>query len=227
MNLTPRWWHRWLQRHRWPHWLAPPGWHHVDHPYRITAEILGAFAGFAVFVVGLTYAFSGFGNGLAINGDDQIQYLQFGSVSGDVKVFARPIGVGPGHPLDPPAKPLQVGWWGVPPGETQGTTLFTWRASHQSFPAGTMNNLEDVERGAQVTVNSIAYTVSEVSVEDTEVLTDQAQDTLSGFSEPRLVMVAFEGWADDCRCYGRVVVVTAIPVNPPTPTPEPPNPAAG
>jgi hypothetical protein len=197
-------------------------WHRLPHRLQVAIEVTLTAVTMVAFGVFLTWAWSGFGR--TSEGSDVT--LTFASRYGTVNATAAPVGGGAFDPIDPPRQPLKVGWWGVPPGSAQGTTLLTWRASELRYPTGAEDNLGLVDVGSTIIVNGLPYKVDTVSTLDVDILALSSTDLLSANGPSQVVIVAYEGWTYQGKgytdgLYTKAVVVVATPQFTPTPPPIP------
>jgi LPXTG-site transpeptidase (sortase) family protein len=132
----------------------------------------------------------------------------------DVRADVTPIATQDGA-LNPPADPLDVGWWsgGSRPGEGTGAAVITGHTVHTG--GGAFDDLEELATGDRVLVLSggttVAYDVATVEVLSRAELARESATIFARSGPGRLVLITCEDW--DGTAYRSNVVVTARPVS--------------
>lgn len=133
----------------------------------------------------------------------------------DVVAPVVPIGMLPGRVLQPPADPLEVGWWDVSAraGARRGQTVITGHTVHTG--GGALDRVPSLEKGARVLVVSrkgtVRYRVTAVRVLSRAALAEQAQALFGqDRGRGRLVLVTCTDW--NGSTFDSNVVVLARPV---------------
>ena len=133
-----------------------------------------------------------------------------------------PIEVSPDAVLDPPADPVQVGWWrrSAEPGARDGQTVIAGHTVHTG--GGSLDAIRSLRPGRTVDLRTeegtMRYRVRSVRVHDRHDLAARAVDLFGqGAGGGRLVIVSCTDW--NGSSYDNNVVVIAAPLGEPRPAP--------
>lgn len=142
--------------------------------------------------------------------------LQIPALGVDAPVV--PIEVDADAVLEPPADPVQVGWWerSAEPGSGEGQTVIAGHTVHTG--GGSLDEVRSLRRGQTLDVRThrgtMRYRVSSVRVHDHRQLAARAVDLFGqGAGGGRLVVVSCTDW--NGTSYDNNVVVVAEPLGRP------------
>lgn len=103
-----------------------------------------------------------------------------------------------GAVLDPPSNPKEAGWWanGAMPGASKGSAVITAHKIHGG--GGAFDDLENIKRGALVTVDTQRgvqnYEIVSINQYNREQFAEKSTDLFRTDGDPRLVLITCRDW---------------------------------